>query len=192
MAEKKIKISFNSPVILGFTLFSLVALLLAQVTGGGTNDLFFIVYRAPLTDPLTWVRFFGHVLGHAGWQHFIGNIMLILVIGPLLEEKYGSGEVLFVILITAFVTGLLNFALFPQVQLLGASGVAFALILLSSFVSVKEGEIPLTFLLVAVIYIGGEVINGIFIRDSVSNLSHIAGGAVGAVLGVGLCGRKLK
>ena len=192
MAEKKIKISFNSPVILGFTLFSLVALLLAQVTGGGTNDLFFSVYRAPLTDPLTWVRFFGHVLGHAGWQHFIGNIMLILVIGPLLEEKYGSGEVLFVILITAFVTGLLNFALFPQVQLLGASGVAFALILLSSFVSVKEGEIPLTFLLVAVICIGGEVINGIFIRDSVSNLSHIAGGAVGAVLGVGLCGRKLK
>ena len=192
MAEKKIKISFNSPVILGFTLFSLVALLLAQVTGGGTNDLFFSVYRAPLTDPLTWVRFFGNVLGHAGWQHFIGNIMLILVIGPLLEEKYGSGEVLFVILITAFVTGLLNFALFPQVQLLGASGVAFALILLSSFVSVKEGEIPLTFLLVAVIYIGGEVINGIFIRDSVSNLSHIAGGAVGAVLGVGLCGRKLK
>lgn len=192
LAEKKIKISFNSPVILGFTLFSLVALLLAQVTGGGTNDLFFSVYRAPLTDPLTWVRFFGHVLGHAGWQHFIGNIMLILVIGPLLEEKYGSGEVLFVILITAFVTGLLNFALFPQVQLLGASGVTFALILLSSFVSVKEGEIPLTFLLVAVIYIGGEVINGIFIRDSVSNLSHIAGGAVGAVLGVGLCGRKLK
>ncbi len=192
MAEKKIKISFNSTVILGFTLFSLVALLLAQVTGGGTNDLFFSVYRAPLTDPLTWVRFFGHVLGHAGWQHFIGNIMLILVIGPLLEEKYGSGEVLFVILITAFVTGLLNFALFPQVQLLGASGVTFALILLSSFVSVKEGEIPLTFLLVAVIYIGGEVINGIFIRDSVSNLSHIAGGAVGAVLGVGLCGRKLK
>ncbi len=191
MAEKKIKISFNSPVILGFTLFSLVALLLAQVTGGGTNDLFFSVYRAPLTDPLTWVRFFGHVLGHAGWEHF-GNTMLILVIGPLLEEKYGSGEVLFVILITAFVTGLLNFALFPQVQLLGASGVAFALILLSSFVSVKEGEIPLTFLLVAVIYIGGEVINGIFIRDSVSNLSHIAGGAVGAVLGVGLCGRKLK
>ena len=192
MAEKKIKISFNSPVILGFTLFSLVALLLAQVTGGGTNDLFFSVYRAPLTDPLTWVRFFGHVLGHAGWQHFIGNIMLILVIGPLLEEKYGSGEVLFVILITALVTGLLNFVLFPQVQLLGASGVAFAMILLSSFVSVKEGEIPLTFLLVAVIYIGGEVINGIFIRDSVSNLSHIAGGAVGAVLGVGLCGRKLK
>ena len=83
LAEKKIKISFNSPVILGFTLFSLVALLLAQVTGGGTNDLFFSVYRAPLTDPLTWVRFFGHVLGHAGWQHFIGNIMLILVIGPL-------------------------------------------------------------------------------------------------------------
>lgn len=192
MAGRKIKISFNSPVILGFSLLSLAALALGTATGGRANDLLFSVYRAPLSDPLTWVRFFGHVLGHAGWQHFIGNIMLILVIGPLLEEKYGSGAMLFVIIATALVTGVLNFALFPHVQLLGASGVAFALILLSSFASAKEGNIPLTFLLVAAIYIGGEVVNGIFVRDSVSNLSHIAGGAVGAVLGAGMCGRKLR
>lgn len=192
MAGRKIKISFNSPVILGFSLLSLAALLLGAATGGWTTDLLFSVYRAPLTSPFTWARFFGHVLGHAGWQHFMGNIMLILVIGPLLEEKYGSGTVLFVIAAAALVTGLLNFVLFPQVQLLGASGVAFALILLSSFASAKEGELPLTFLLVAVIYIGGEVFDGIFVKDSVSNLSHIAGGAVGAVLGMGLCSGKWK
>lgn len=192
MAGRKIRISFNSPVILGFSLLSLAALLLDAATGGWTTDLLFSVYRAPLTSPFTWVRFFGHVLGHAGWQHFMGNIMLILVIGPLLEEKYGSATVLFVIAAAALVTGLLNFVLFPQVQLLGASGVVFALILLSSFASAKEGELPLTFLLVAVIYIGGEVFDGIFVKDSVSNLSHIAGGAVGAVLGMGLCNGKWK
>lgn len=192
MSGRKLKISFNSPVILGFSLFSLAALLLGMATGGRSTDLLFSVYRAPLSDPLTWVRFLGHVLGHAGWQHFMGNFMLILVIGPLLEEKYGSGAVLFVIIAVALVTGLLNFALFPRVQLLGASGVAFALILLSSFASVKEGEIPLTFLLVAVVYIGGEIANGIFVRDSISNLSHIAGGTVGAVLGIGMCQKKLR
>lgn len=190
MAGRNIKISFNSPVILGFSLLSLAVLLLGTATGGWTTDALFSVYRAPLTSPLTWVRFLGHVLGHAGWEHFMGNIMLILVIGPLLEEKYGSGTVLFAIIAAALATGLLHFVLFPRVQLLGASGVVFAFILLASFASVKTGEIPLTFLLVAVIYIGGEVFNGIFVRDSVSNLSHIAGGAVGAVLGYVMCGIK--
>lgn len=49
--------------------------------------------------------------------------MLILVVGPLLEEKYGSANILFVILATALVTGIVNFIFFPYTQLLGASGV---------------------------------------------------------------------
>ena len=59
------------------------------------------------------------------------------------------------------------------VQLLGASGVVFALILLSSFTSMKEGEIPLTFILVAALYIGQQIYQGIFVNDNVSNLTHI-------------------
>ena len=109
--------------------------------------------------------------------------MLILVVGPLLEEKYGSSNMLFVILSTALVTGIVNFAFFPRVQLLGASGVVFALILLSSFTSLKEGEIPLTFILVALIYLGEQIYQGIFVQDNVSNLTHILGGLVGAGLG---------
>ena len=30
------------------------------------------------------------MLGHAGWDHFIGNMLLFLVIAPPLEELYGS------------------------------------------------------------------------------------------------------
>lgn len=37
-----------------------------------------------------FVRLFGHVLGHAGWDHFIGNMLLFLVIAPPLEERYGG------------------------------------------------------------------------------------------------------
>ena len=68
-------------------------------------------------------------------------------------------------------------------MLLGASGVVFALILLSSFTCVREGEIPLTFILVAIIYIGQQIYEGLFIQDNISNLTHILGGLVGAVLG---------
>ncbi len=181
MREQRLKISFNSPVVLGFTVVCFGALILSMMTGGKANHLFFSVYRSSLMSPLTYIRFVGHVFGHAGWEHFLGNIMLILVVGPLLEEKYGSANLLFVVLATALVTGIANFALFPRVQLLGASGVVFALILLSSFTSMKEGEIPLTFILVAALYIGQQIYQGIFVN--VSNLTHILGGVVGAGLG---------
>ena len=180
---KRTKISFNSPVILGFTVLCLLAYLLNSATKGATNNLLFSVYRSSLLSPFTYVRFFGHILGHANWDHFLGNIMVILVIGPLLEEKYGSANMLFVVLSTALVTGLVHFILFPHVQLLGASGVVFALILLASFTSIREGRIPLTFILVTVIYIGGQVYSGLFEHDNISNLTHILGGFVGAGLG---------
>lgn len=168
----------------------LAALALNFITRGAANNLFFSVYHSSLLDPLTYVRFVGHIFGHAGWEHFIGNIMLILIVGPLLEEKYGSSNILFVILSTALITGLVNYIFFPSYQVLGASGVVFALILLSSFTSIKEGEIPLTFILVAVIYIGEQIYDGIFIRDNVSNITHIIGGLVGAALGFVLNGKR--
>ena len=180
---KKIRLSFNSPVILGFTLACFIVLILDKVTGSASTRAFFSVYRSSLASPFTYIRFFGHVLGHASWDHFFGNIMMLLVVGPLLEEKYGSANILFVILATALVTGVINFIFFPHVQLLGASGVVFAFILLASLTSIEEEKIPLTFILVALIYIGLQVYDGLFIRDNVSNLTHILGGIVGSSLG---------
>lgn len=188
--EKRFKISFNSPVILGFTFICFAALILNTITGGLANRLLFSVYRSSMLNPLTYIRFIGHVFGHSGWQHFIGNIMLILVIGPLLEEKYGFRNILAVILSTALITGIIHFMFFPHTMLLGASGVVFALILLSSFVSIKEGEIPMTFILVTVIYIGQQIFEGIFVNDNISNLTHIIGGITGAGMGYALNKRK--
>ena len=189
---KKLKISFNSPVILCFAILCLLTLILNMLTNGLTNRVFFSVYRSPMTDPLTYVRFVGHIFGHADWEHFIGNIKLLLVVGPMLEEKYGSLSIFIVILITAVVTGVVNFVFFPNVQLLGASGVVFAFILLSSMTSIREGSIPLTFILVAVIYIGGQIYDGIFVNDNVSNLTHIIGGLVGSCFGFVMSKNKVR
>lgn len=178
-----IRISFNSPVILGFTAICLLSLLLGMLTHGASNNAVFSVYRSSLVNPLTYVRFFGHVFGHASWEHFINNIMYILLIGPLLEEKYGKADMIMIIAVTALVTGLINFIFFPHVQLLGASGVVFAFILLSSFTGFQNGRIPVTFILVAVIYIGQQVYSGIFASNNISELTHIIGGIVGSAFG---------
>ena len=56
----------------------------------------------------------------------------------------------------------------------------------SSFTSFKSGEIPVTFILVAVIFIGQQVVEGVFVRDNISNTSHILGGIVGSAIGYNL------
>ncbi len=180
---KKFKVSFNSPVILTFTIICAVTLLLDYMTKGYTNAHFFSVYRSSWTNPLTYVRLFGHIVGHGGLDHFVGNIMLILVVGPMLEEKYGSSNILFVILATALATGIAHLIFVPGYALLGASGVVFAFIMLSSFTCIKEGQIPLTFILVALLYIGQQVYEGLFVESNISNLAHILGGLVGSGLG---------
>ena len=180
---KKLRIQYNSPVVLSFALLSLLALLLGQLTGGWTTRALFSVYRAPLTDPLTYVRMAGHVLGHSGYAHYMGNMTLLLVVGPPLEEKYGSRRLLGCILFTALASGLVQFIFFPGTALLGASGIVFMMIVLSSLAGMREGTIPLTLILVVLIYLGGEIVDAVTVRDNVSQLTHIVGGLCGAGLG---------
>ena len=182
----KRRITFNAPVILAFIFACFIAMVVNILTAGLSNRLLFMTYRSSLRSPLTYLRFFTHVIGHSGWEHFIGNASYILLLGPMLEEKYGSRKIIEIMAVTALVTGLLNYFLFPNVALCGASGICFAFILLTSFTSFREGELPLTVILVAVVFIGQQVYEGIFLRDNVSNLSHIVGGLIGGGAGYAL------
>ncbi len=182
MNKKKV-IDYNSPVILTFAGVSLIALVLNMLTGGISNKLLFCVYRSSLLNPLTYIRLFTHVLGHADISHYLGNMMFFLLLGPGIEEKYGSKMTISMIAITAFVTGVINCLLFPGTALLGASGVVFCFIILSSMTGLKNGKIPLTLILVCILYIGQEVFNALFVSDNVSQLTHILGGACGCFIG---------
>ena len=186
LVKKKLKITFNSPIVLGFVITCFVVMVINFLSFGKSTPLLFTTYHSPLNEPLTYVRLFTHVLGHGNWEHYVGNMMYILLLGPMLEEKYGSRTLVEIICLTALVTGLANYILFMNVALCGASGIVFAFILLASFTGFKDGELPLTFILVALIYIGQQIFDGVFIADNVSNLSHIIGGLLGAGIGYGL------
>ncbi len=189
MKRYVIKIQYNSPVVLTFALLSFGALALGTVLGSEVTMRYFSVYRAPLGDPLTWLRFFTHVLGHVNYEHYIGNMLLILVVGPPLEEKYGSRSLLLAILITALISGLVQFIFFPGTALLGASGIVFMMIVMSSLAGMKSRCIPLTLIFVVVFYLGGEIVAGLSAADNVSQLTHIVGGVCGAVIGYILYGK---
>lgn len=189
MKKKKIVITFNAPVVLTMVAICFVATLLGYLLGRDIVRTYFMTYRSSWLSPFTYLRLFTHIFGHADWNHLIGNASYLLLLGPILEEKYSSSTLAAAIGITALVTGLVNCIFFPQVALYGASGVVFAFILLASFTSFKKGEIPLTFILVAIFFIGQQVMQGIILTDNISNTAHIVGGLVGAVLGYVLNGR---
>lgn len=181
--KRKFRITFNAPVVLCLIFTCFIATLLGEITRGESTRLIFMTYHSSLLNPLTYIRFITHVFGHANWNHFIGNATYLLLLGPMLEEKYKSDTLIEIIIITALVTGIINYIFFPNIALCGASGIVFAFIILASFTGFKEGEIPLTFILVATLYIGQQIFDGITVNDNVSNMAHIFGGLVGAVTG---------
>ena len=176
------RVRYNAPVTLTLALLSAAVLGYDQIFGSTIVSAYFTA--PPYLDgggALPWVRLFTHVVGHASWAHLVSNFSFILLIGPVLEEKYGSVIVLLMTIVTAGVTGLLN-GLLVHAGLLGASGVAFMLILLSSFTNIRAREIPLTFLLVVILFLVREFVAALS-PDSVSQLTHIAGGFCGGLFG---------
>ncbi len=182
-SRKKIRIAFNAPAVVTFAAVCAAAQLISVLTGGASNTAVFSVYRSSLLNPLTYVRCVCHVFGHADWNHLIGNMMYILILGPMIEEKYGTSNTVFVMAATAVVTGIVSMVFFPGVRLLGASGIVFAFILIASITETEDGAIPVTFILVALLYIGQQIYQGIFVKDNISQMGHIVGGITGSVLG---------
>ena len=181
--NRRFRVSFNAPAVLGFVGVCAVVQLLNVLTGGASNRTLFSVYRSSFSDPLAYLRVVFHVFGHGDWSHLMNNMMYVLILGPMLEEKYGTANILFVMLAAALFTGLTHLIFFPGARLLGASGIVFAMVLLSSITVTEDHAIPLSFILVAVLYIGQQVYEGLFLKDNVSQLTHIVGGVVGSVLG---------
>lgn len=187
-------VSYNAPVTLTFTILCVIILFTDKVILDGT--LIPAIFTAPkcLTETaanggfdykngLHYIRLFTHIFGHADWSHLLSNLAYILLLGPLMEERYGSKMLSLMIIITAFVTGVINVCLIPS-PLLGASGICFMLIVLSSLNVIEKKKIPLTFILLVIVYICREFV-GAKAEESthISVVAHIAGGLCGSLFG---------
>lgn len=185
MTKQKYKLSYNSPVILTFAGICLVFLIVDLITGGWFHKMFLVCYGHPsLLDPLTYVRTLLYIFGHGSVQHFTNNMIMLLLVGPVVEEKYGSWNTAVMILVTGVASGILN-SIFFSTGVIGASGIVFLMIILSAFTNMKRGEIPLSLILVSVIYLGQEVWNAIAApNDGISQFGHIMGGLFGLAFGI--------
>ncbi len=178
------RIKYNAPTTLTYAFFCTLVVAIDQFALHGFTRAFFTVPNAlafDLLNPINYVRLFTHIAGHADWGHLMTNMAYILLLGPMLEEAYGSLTMLLMMVVTGFVTGVLNACFFPH-PLLGASGVVFMMILLASFTNHGKDDIPLTFILIVILYLGREILDA-FKGDDISQFAHLAGGFCGSLFG---------
>ncbi len=179
-----IKFDYNSVVIISYLFLSLLAWFLNIITKGKTNEYFFSSYRSSLLSPLTYIRLITHSIGHTNWDHLVHNFLYILLVGPMIEEKYGSINLLIMLLITSLVIGVYN-SLFTKYSICGASGNVYMLIVLSSFANISEGKIPITVLLILIFYVISELKDKITKkRDNTYHDGHLLGALCGILFGI--------
>lgn len=179
-----LRIKYNAPVSLSFALLCTAVLICDQYLGTNLTYNYFIIDSKQSFDWANYPSYYhllSHIVGHYNWQHLISNLTYLLLLGPILEERYGSFKLCIMIAFTALVTGLIN-ALFSNSKLIGASGLVFMFITLISMVNIQKKEIPLTLLLVLALYLVQEFL-ALFSNDGVSQLTHIIGGLAGMILG---------
>ena len=177
----QLTLTYNAVATLSMFFISLAVRLIDLPLHGKATRAFFSTERASLLNPLTYLRFVTHIFGHADWQHLRNNYMLILIVGPLVEDKYGVQRFCEMVLITAAATGIVN-CIIGRYRVFGSSSVAFMLIMMSAFVNVKEKTVPITLILVALFYLTSEL-KDLTKKDGVSHISHLVGAVCGALFG---------
>ena len=177
-------ITFKSPITLAIVAGSLVATLVP-----GTSA-YLALQPAGLSswlNPLFYAGIFGHIFVHSGLAHWANNMALILLLAPALERCFGSvrfigamGALIFLIGVTESLV-----LIFTQHTVIGASDLVFALILMTTFAQSRRGEIPITSILVAILW-GVHELGGLITKDAIANSAHLAGAAWGFVWGLWL------
>jgi membrane associated rhomboid family serine protease len=177
------RIEFNAPVTVCYALAAVAATILPVQGKLAIHGPIRPLEADFLLSLFTWT------LAHGGMTHLLSNFVVVLLTGPLLEDRFGSLRMLAVLVTASVMGGLAQCILNPGVALIGASGTVFCLIMLTAMLAGRSGTIPLTVLLVAALYLGRELV-GLFANDGISQTAHILGAALGMILGLVMRGNS--
>ncbi len=159
MARKKITITFEAPITLLFSLTCIIIFLVQfslpphfvqnylSVGGNATSTTPF-----NYTSAIDYTSIFLHVFAHTSWTMLAINMFSLLFLGPEIEKSYGKALYILMIVITAFVSGVLC-TLFVNTQLLGAQGITILLFVLTLLSHAKTKTIPFNLILLFLLYL---------------------------------------
>ena len=181
------KIRCNAPVTIAFILICTVILAVETIFHTELIAYFFTTggaHKSPApfnaAYAFDYARLFLHVFGNSDRLHFISEAVFILLLGPSAEEKYGSFLLVLMLAVAAAFSGVLN-ACFSPIPLTGSGTAAFLLAFLFLFSTRKKNEVPLSYILIFILY-AGKIIADIQTQRNIIPLIQIAGGLCGSLL----------
>ena len=178
------RLRFNAPVTFSLALMAAAVMLVDRYLAAG---LISSIFTAPgsnfdSTNPTHYIGLLTYVFGHESWTHLWNNFLIIILLGPILEEKHDPKAFGIMILVATLITGIFNILL-KQPPLVGSSAIAFMMIMLVSFARSKPGDIPVSFILVFILYLLSELTKATAGTGSSSSIAHIVGGVCGVIFG---------
>ena len=189
MAKKKfnisLKVSYDAPVTLSFVI--ICALFFLLNTYVIKNGALLKVLASPTTQagalpfiakqPVSYLRLLLYIFGAGDASVLITNLILIMLLGPAMEERYGSVIIGIMIFVSALFSGVLN-ACFCEASLVGAVPVVSMMIFLNAFMSFSKKKFPLSFVAVMVFFVVLQIVSG---AGAVKIIICIAGGLCGSL-----------
>lgn len=187
MAKSKIPVSYDAPVTLTFVLASIVFFLLSSYVPFFKDNLSGWILISPtkagdlifnVKSPLSYIRMIFYVFGSTENQlTFFSSLIFILLLGPAMEERYGSVIIGIMMGISTLFSGVLN-TCFCDNGLTGCTCIVFMMIFLNAFLSMQKKKIPASFIVLFILFI---------VRGLMENNPN---GSVGIIINIcgGLCG----
>ena len=194
MAKKKfkfnLKVAYDAPVTLTFVIICAVIFLVSMIfVKNGKNPGLEKVFASPTSQagelpfipsaPLSYVRLLFYIFGAAAGEASVlfTNLILIMLLGPAMEERYGSVIVGIMIFVSALFAGVLN-ACFSSESLVGAVPLVCMMIFLNAFMSFSKKKFPLSFAAVMILFVVLQAVSG---SGAVKIIICIAGGLCGSL-----------
>lgn len=140
-----------------------------------------------------WWAVFTHMFLHGGFLHLIGNLILLVLVGPRLEDYISERNFILLYLAAGFAGGAASLLLFGDdvqtglVPNVGASGAIFGILAAFAMRLPREKiPIPVGFMIFVPAYVAFPLyvlmqFYFIFAQNNVAWWAHFAGAAVGAV-----------
>ena len=198
MAKKSSpKLTFDFPVTVTFVIVSLVLFLLDVYAFKGKMFSSILICHGSkqalvpfnFKSPADFAGLFFYVFGNVGWEMLFANLTIILLLGQILEERYGSVMLGPMMFISTMISGVLT-ACISTVPLTGAGCIIFMMAVLVSLTELTKKRIPLSCLLVFVLFLSFEIFRaakGSSGQDAMQKvcgvLIEMIGGICGSIFG---------
>ncbi|MDD7416751.1 MAG: rhomboid family intramembrane serine protease [Treponemataceae bacterium] len=129
-----------------------------------------------------YFRILLYPFGFSSWNQLTANLVFILLLFPKIESVFGKLFSSMLVLITVAFAGVICVC-FSNSVIYGTSGIVCMLLILAIFISADKRQIPLSYILLAVIYFAREIVS-IIDTNTIEVFCHFAGSLAGSLVGI--------